>query len=225
MKFITTPNRLIKREIALRWRTDALNAGGGSETDNSSVIRQLQMLNCVCVCSCNNTYWNVWHSRGRQLAYQRPTVLLPDRIPMGKAGISESWRIRPPASCEAQQRLAAPLPASLQEQLPNSCCELCNSDVYNEGAPPVGAQTRTYNLCRVRKEAAWQSVPAVVQLEIYNRQLRVTCSWLTLHAGGCQWERRSSHVEAILATQTACWGLGTHKTAVELQESVLCLHC
>lgn len=67
--------------------------------------------------------------------------------------ISESSRICPPASCEAAEHLAAPLPASLQEQLPPSCCELCNSGVYNEGTLPVETQTRTYNLCRVRMEA------------------------------------------------------------------------
>lgn len=90
--------------------------------------------------------------------------MLPDRIPLGNAGISELSRICPPASCEAREHLASTLPASLREQLPPSCCELCNSGVYNEGALPVETQTRTYNLSRVRKEAGRESAPAVLQL-------------------------------------------------------------
>lgn len=162
IKIITTPNWLIKSEIALWWQTDALHAGGESGTNISSVISQLLILSCVC--SCNYTNWNVLHSRGRQLLQESPTVMLPDRIPLGKVEISESTRICPPASTEAQEHLAAPLPASLQEQLPPSCCELCNSGVYSEGAPPVGTQTRTYNLSRMRMEAGRESVPAVLQL-------------------------------------------------------------
>lgn len=89
--------------------------------------------------------------------------MLSDRIPLERVGISVSSRICPPASFEAQEHLASPLPANLQEELPPSYFDLCNNGVYVEGLP-VEAQTRTYNLSRVTKEAGQESVPALLQL-------------------------------------------------------------
>lgn len=76
------------------------------------------------------------------------------------ARVSELSRICPPASCEA---LASTLPGSRQKQLPRSCCELCNTGVYSEGALHVETQTRTYNLSGMRREAGQETVPAAIQ--------------------------------------------------------------
>lgn len=137
--------------------TDALHAGGKSEANVTSVMSQLLMLSCVCYCKCISfPEEGGCFIKDLQSCFQ--TGFLRDRLEsLSHAGFC------PPASCEAQQHLAAPLPASLQEQLPPSCCELCNSGVYNEGTLPVETQTRTYNLGRVRMEAGRESVPAVLQ--------------------------------------------------------------
>lgn len=106
---ITTTNRLIKSEIASWWRTDALHAGGESET-NSSVISQLLMRNCAC--SCN--YWNVKQTRGSLRPW--PTVMFPDRIPLGKAGTASHLRV------------ILDLPSSLLWGSGASCCPItCQS--------------------------------------------------------------------------------------------------
>lgn len=88
--------------------------------------------------------------------------MLPDGIPLGKSGISKSSRICPRASCEAQEHLTASLPASFQEQQPLSCCELCTSGVYNEGALPVETHTRTHNLSRVTMAVGRELVHAAL---------------------------------------------------------------
>lgn len=113
MKFITSPDRLIKSEIALWRRTDALHAGAESDTHIRSV--QLAPNDQICMFLWHWTYCTPLQARGRQLQYKMPTVvMLPDRIPSGMAGVSELSRICPPASCEA---LASTLPGSRQ----NSC--------------------------------------------------------------------------------------------------------
>lgn len=153
MKFITTPNRLIKSGIAFWWQTDALSAGGESELD-SLVITQLLMLDCA-----------PGAGRGSQLLYpvQYNPVMLPDRIPLGKRGTALYLQvIQDLPSSLLQGSRAALLPASLQEQLSPSCCELCNSGVYNISALPVKTQTRAYNLSRLRIEAGSATVPAVL---------------------------------------------------------------
>lgn len=133
------PNRLIKSEIALWWRTDALHAGAESDTRIRSVKSAPNDQTSIFLW--HWTHCTVLQARGRQLHYKMPTVVMhPDRIPLGMAGVSESSRICPPASCEA---LASTLPGSRQKQLPRSCCELCNTGVYSEGALHVETQTRT----------------------------------------------------------------------------------
>lgn len=85
-------------------------------------------------------------------------------------------RICPPVSFEAQEHLASPLPASLQEELPPSYFELCNSGVYIEGCRSTNKDVWRQSV----EERGWARVcsgssPSNIK-GIYKRQFRVTCS-------------------------------------------------
>lgn len=108
MKFITTPGRLIKSEIAcddgqmlpaqvakLRL-TIGLRSAPGAQCEGSSSGTS------SCILSPSRA--------AAALSKASSATVLPDRIPSGNSGISELSRIYPPASCEAPEHLAHYLP-------------------------------------------------------------------------------------------------------------------
>lgn len=222
MKFITTPNRLIKSEIALWWQADALHAGGKYENNINSVISQLLTLDCAC--SCNYTLLKC-------IAFiQCRTVMLPDGIPLGTAGTALHLHVIKDLHLQLPVRLRSILLPHYLSVFRNSCLPPAVNYATVVFTMNAETQTRTYNLSGV-EDGGWMRVcpccRTVTTTGIYSRQLRVTCSstdaprrrmTMRLEVKSC---RRNLRDTDSLLWQP--WGLVTHKhkTAQELRKSVL----
>lgn len=134
MKFITTPGRLIKSEIA---------CDDGQMLRVQVVKPRRTLVSGQCTGSFATSYCIVSRLRtAAALSKAYSTIMLPDRIPLGNSGISELSRICPPASCEAPEHLAHYLPVSGSSCLP-SAVNYATAAFKMKAQAPGRTQTRT----------------------------------------------------------------------------------